>query len=37
MDGGSSNKWDLKDLVDKVKDKEPSHELEKPVEFFDKD
>ena len=23
--------------MDKVKDKEPSHELEKPVEFFDKD
>ena len=34
MDEGSSIRRDLKDLVDKVKDKEPSHELEKFVECF---
>ena len=34
MDEGSSIRRDLKDLVDKVKDKEPSYELEKFVECF---
>ena len=37
MDEGNSIRQDLKDLVDKEKDKEPSHELEKPVEVFYKD
>ena len=34
MDEGNSIRQDLKDSVDKVKDKEPSHELEKSVEYF---
>ena len=34
MDEGSSIRQDLKDSVDKVKDKEPSHELEKNLYSF---